>query len=163
MLTSIAAVDGAVLQLTDERFRLYTVVDPETNRLLYVTLFTMKNQAITRLCSPNSPRSISLILHRSCKRRSTDMASLIDIKNVVIGTVLHASFETKTTNKPVLKRFQPRQSRCRGNTLYIFEQFFQLPEPSFLSDPDHLSCTIFQRFSVESAVPNPITPSGHFQ
>jgi transposase-like protein len=43
------AVDETVIQLNNERFWLYTAVDPETNRLLYVKLFPTRNQAITEM------------------------------------------------------------------------------------------------------------------
>jgi len=43
------AVDETVIQLNDKRFRLYAAVDPHTNRLLYITLFPTRNQAITEM------------------------------------------------------------------------------------------------------------------
>ncbi|GGL65107.1 IS6 family transposase [Halocalculus aciditolerans] len=43
------AVDETVIQLDDERFWLYTAVDPATNRLLHVKLAPTRNQAITEM------------------------------------------------------------------------------------------------------------------
>lgn len=43
------AVDEAVIQLNDERFRLYAAVDPATNRLVHVKLSPSRNQAITEI------------------------------------------------------------------------------------------------------------------
>ncbi|WP_353633913.1 IS6 family transposase (plasmid) [Halobacterium sp. NMX12-1] len=43
------AVDETVIQLNDERFWLYAAVNPDTNRLLHVTLAPTRNQAITEM------------------------------------------------------------------------------------------------------------------
>jgi len=45
----LVAVDENVIQPSDERFWLYAAVDTETNRLLHVTLFPTRNQAITEM------------------------------------------------------------------------------------------------------------------
>lgn len=42
-------VDENVIQLNDEPFWLYAAVDPDTNRLLHVTLAPTRNQAITEM------------------------------------------------------------------------------------------------------------------
>lgn len=41
------AVDETVIKLNDERFWLYAAADPDTNRLLHMTLFPARNPAIT--------------------------------------------------------------------------------------------------------------------
>ena len=38
-----------MIQLNDERFWLYAAVDPDTNRLLHLTLSPTRNQAITEI------------------------------------------------------------------------------------------------------------------
>jgi putative transposase len=42
-------VDETVIQLNDERFWLYAAVDPDTNRMLHVTIAPARNQVITEI------------------------------------------------------------------------------------------------------------------
>jgi len=43
------AVDETVIQLNDERYWLYAAVDPNTNRLLHVRLYSTRTQALTEM------------------------------------------------------------------------------------------------------------------
>jgi putative transposase len=43
------AIDETVIELDEERYWLYAAVDPDTNRLLYVRLFSTRTQALTEM------------------------------------------------------------------------------------------------------------------
>ncbi|MFD1633795.1 IS6 family transposase [Haloplanus ruber] len=43
------AVDETVIQLNDERYWLYTAVDPDTNRLLHIRLYSTRKQAVSEM------------------------------------------------------------------------------------------------------------------
>ena len=60
-----AAVDETVIQVNDNRFWLYAVVDPEINLLLYFKLSPMRKPAVSSIFSPNSARNIGNIM-RCC-------------------------------------------------------------------------------------------------
>ena len=53
------AVDETVIQLDDERYRLYAAIDSDTNRLHHVRLFSTRTQALVDTFAPDSARNIS--------------------------------------------------------------------------------------------------------
>ena len=53
------AVDETVIRVNDQRYWLFAAVDPATNRLLYVRLFSTRTQALTEMFSRNSAKHIS--------------------------------------------------------------------------------------------------------
>jgi transposase-like protein len=84
------AVDETVIQLNDERFWLYAIVDSETNRLLYLRLFPTRNLAIseTFLAGLREKHLVddALFLADSVpwlQAASTNTASITDMKNIV--------------------------------------------------------------------------------
>lgn len=46
------AIDETVIQLGDEQYWLYTAVDPATNRLLYVRLYSTRNTVVSSMFMP---------------------------------------------------------------------------------------------------------------
>ncbi|ELZ08699.1 transposase [Natrinema thermotolerans DSM 11552] len=94
------ALDETVIQIDDHRYWLYATVDPETNRILHIRLFSTSTTALTerflqelrRSTMSKTPCFLSMASSIS-RQHSIDTDSDFDTKNTEIGMLSNVSFE----------------------------------------------------------------------
>ncbi len=94
------AIDETVIRIDNRQYWLYAAVDPETNRIRHIRLFTTTTTALTELFYENLPKNMtskmlcfSSMEHSISRQHSADVGSGFDTKNMETETLSNVSLE----------------------------------------------------------------------